>query len=64
MMDKKLVRIDEGRMIAGVCSGLGAYFNLDPTLIRIIFIVLSFLSFAVGAFLIYVALWALLPMES
>lgn len=63
-MDKKLVRIDEGRMIAGVCSGLGAYFNLDPTLIRIIFIVLSFLSFAVGAFLIYVALWALLPMES
>jgi phage shock protein PspC (stress-responsive transcriptional regulator) len=63
-MDKKLVRVDEGRMIAGVCTGLGAYFGVDPTLIRIIFIVLTFLSFGLGAFLLYLVLWAIMPMAS
>ncbi len=52
-MDKKLVRVEDGRMIAGVCTGLGVYFGVDPTIIRVIFIVLSFLSFAFGAFLLY-----------
>jgi phage shock protein PspC (stress-responsive transcriptional regulator) len=64
IMDKKLVRVDEGRMIAGVCTGLGAYFGVDPPLIRIIFIVLTFLSFGLGAFLLYVVLWVIMPMAS
>jgi phage shock protein C len=64
IVDKKLVRVEEGRMIAGVCTGLGAYFGVDPTVIRIIFIVLSFLSFALGAFLLYLVLWAIMPMAS
>lgn len=63
-MDKKLVRVDEGRIIAGVCTGLGAYFGVDPVLIRVAFVVLTLLSFAVGAFLLYIALWILMPMEA
>lgn len=62
-MDKKLMRVDEGRMIAGVCTGLGAYFGVDPTVVRVVFVVLTFLSFAFGAFLLYGVLWALMPME-
>ena len=35
-MDKKLYRIMEGKLIAGVCTGLAEYFRLDVTLIRLI----------------------------
>ena len=38
---KRLYRIDDGAMIAGVCTGLSAYFNLDVTLIRIAFVALA-----------------------
>ena len=34
-MEKKLYRVREGKMLAGVCGGLGEYFNVDPTLIRV-----------------------------
>lgn len=36
MNEKKLYRVRNGSMIAGVCNGLGAYLNLDPNIIRII----------------------------
>ena len=36
--DKKLTRSADNRWVAGVCGGLGAYFNIDPTLIRVIFV--------------------------
>lgn len=41
---KKLYRIKEGAIITGVCNGLGAYFNLDVTLVRIIFIVATIVT--------------------
>lgn len=41
---KKLYRIREGQMIGGVCNGLAAYFDLDVTLIRIIFVILAVLT--------------------
>ena len=62
-MDKEFRRIDSGRMIAGVCTGLGAYFGVDTTLIRVIFIVLTMLSFVLGAILLYGALWIIMPMS-
>ena len=34
-MEKKLYRVREGKILAGVCGGLGEYFNVDPTLIRV-----------------------------
>jgi phage shock protein PspC (stress-responsive transcriptional regulator) len=41
---KRLYLVKEGEMIAGVCNGLAAYFGVDPTLVRLIFVVLLVLS--------------------
>jgi phage shock protein C len=46
-------------MIAGVCGGLGDYFNIDPTFMRLAFVVLLFAQ-GVGAIL-YLVLWIVLP---
>jgi phage shock protein C len=35
---KKLYRSNSDRMIAGICGGLGEYFDIDPTLVRLIFV--------------------------
>lgn len=56
---KRVYRDPDDQVIAGVCSGLGAYFGVDPVLIRIIFVILTF-AFTVG-FWIYVILWAITP---
>ena len=39
MEPKRLFRSNRNRMIAGVCGGIGEYINLDPTIIRILFVV-------------------------
>jgi len=41
-MSKKLYRIENGKMLAGVCGGIGDYFNIDYSLIRIAFVLLAF----------------------
>ena len=47
--------------IAGVCEGIGNYFNIDETLIRILFIVLVFTPFPI--ILTYLLLWITIPQE-
>lgn len=42
MENKKLYRSKRNRMIAGVCGGLGDYLNVDPTLVRLIMVLLVF----------------------
>lgn len=61
MNDKRLTRVEDGRMIAGVCAGLAKYFGVDPTLVRIVFVLLAI--FAAGGVLLYLILWLLMPME-
>ncbi len=39
---KKLYKIDHGRKIDGVCGGIAEYFNLDPTLVRLVWLVFVF----------------------
>lgn len=63
-MERKLRLSRTNKFIAGVCGGLGEYFRVDPTLIRIAFAVLFFASFAFPASLIYIILWAILPLDS
>ena len=41
---KRLYLVKEGEMIAGVCNGLAAYFGVDPTIVRLVFVVLLVLS--------------------
>ncbi|MCP0913361.1 MULTISPECIES: PspC domain-containing protein [Legionella] len=58
---KKLYRSRKDKMIAGVCGGLAEYFNMDPTLMRLIFIV--FLLLGGCAFLVYIIMWLVVPKE-
>jgi phage shock protein C len=58
---KKLYRSRTDVMIAGVCGGLAKYLDIDPTAVRLIFVLLSFL--ALGGFWIYVILWIIMPVE-
>lgn len=58
---KRLVRLKDGRLVAGVCVGLAAYFRVDPTLVRLAFAVLTVFG-GVGA-LLYLCAWVLIPEE-
>ena len=49
------------RHIAGVCGGIGEYFGLDPTMVRVAYALLSILSVAFPGILIYIVLWILIP---
>ena len=55
--DKRIYRDPESRILGGVCSGLGAYFNIDPVFIRI-FMVITFFAFGP---LLYIILWVAIP---
>lgn len=60
-MNKTLYRTENDKMIGGVCGGLGKYFEIDPTIVRILF-ALIFFGFGAGL-MIYVLLWILMPDE-
>ncbi len=59
-IEKRLFRDGDRAMIGGVCAGVAAYFNVDVVIIRAIY-VFTFLTFGIG-FLLYLVLWALVPM--
>jgi len=58
---KRLLRIREGRMVAGVCAGLARYFGWDVNLVRLAFGVFM-VFYGLGA-LLYVLAWLILPEE-
>src|SRR4051812_17467719 len=60
-MPSSLYRSRSQKMIAGVAGGLGEYFDVDPVLIRLLFVVTSFISGA--GILAYIVLWIVLPVE-
>lgn len=57
----RLYRSRSNRMIGGVCGGLGTYLNVDPTIVRLLFLLLLFGSDF--GFLLYLMLWILVPEE-
>jgi len=59
-MKKKLTTSTKNKIIAGVCGGIAEYFNVDPTLVRIIFVLLT-ISFNIPSIIIYIILWAIMP---
>ena len=56
---KKLFRNPDNRFLGGICGGLGSYFNINPLIIRIIFII-SIFFYGAGVF-VYICVWILLP---
>ena len=52
-MEKKLTRSKTDRKIFGICGGIGKYFDIDPTVIRILWVIFSFMfGFGVLAYLV------------
>lgn len=58
---KKLYRSQSDRWLGGVCGGLGVYVGIDPTLIRVLFVLL--VIFGGGGGLLYILLWIFIPQE-
>jgi len=62
---KKLYKIENGKMISGVCGGIAEYFEVDPSLIRIALVVLSLLlGVGIGGVIAYVITACILPKKS
>jgi phage shock protein PspC (stress-responsive transcriptional regulator) len=57
---KRFFRSKTDRKLAGVCGGLAVYLNMDPTLVRILWVILTIASFGVGV-LAYLVFWMAAP---
>lgn len=61
-MSKKLYRSENDRIIAGVCGGIAEYFDIDSSIVRLIFIFLFI--YGGSGILVYIILWIVLPVKS
>lgn len=61
MENKKLYLSDHDKKISGVCGGLGEYFNIDPTLIRLVWVILALPTAFFGAAIVYLIAAAIIP---
>lgn len=59
---KKLYRVEKGAMLAGVCGGIAEYFNLDPSIVRLICAALVF--FGATGLVLYIVAAIILPKKS
>jgi len=64
MTGKRLYRSNNNRMICGVCGGIAEYFGIDPTLVRIGWVVLSLFGALFGGVLAYIVAAVIIPDES
>lgn len=60
-MEKRLQRSRTEKMIGGVCGGLAEYFGIDPTIVRILWVVITLIGGA--GILAYLILWIAMPQE-
>ncbi len=60
MKDKRLLKASSNRMISGVCGGIGEFFGIDPTVIRLIWAILTFCGLGSGI-LIYIIAAVVIP---
>jgi phage shock protein C len=58
-----LLRSRRNRLIAGVCGGLATWLGWDPTLVRVLYVLVSIVSVAFPGILVYVILWIVMPEE-
>lgn len=61
-MQKKLKR-SQNKMISGVCAGIAEYFEFDPTLVRIAYVLLSIFSAGFPGLLLYIILAIIMPVQ-
>ena len=58
--NRRLYRFNQNKMICGVCGGIAEYFNIDPTIVRLVFAVLAF---SWKGLLVYFLAAIIIPME-
>ncbi|MCB0005355.1 MAG: PspC domain-containing protein [Anaerolineales bacterium] len=58
-MEKRLMRSQSDRMVAGVAAGLAEYFNIDPAIVRLLFVLMAVMGG--HGLLIYLILWLVMP---
>jgi phage shock protein PspC (stress-responsive transcriptional regulator) len=57
----KRLRKSKNRMIAGVCGGIAEWLGWDPTLVRVLYVLVSIFSAAFPGILVYIVLWIVMP---
>ena len=62
-MQKKLYRSTNNKMISGVCAGIAEYFNIDPTLVRLLFAALTLFSAAFPGVILYLIMMIIVPQK-
>lgn len=60
---KKIYRSKSQRMISGVCGGIAHYFNIDPTIVRLVWVLVSIFSTAIPGLIIYLICVIVIPDE-
>ncbi len=60
-MDKKLYLSDTDKKLGGICGGLGEYFSVDPTLLRLLLVILVVATGFVPGIIGYLIAWAVIP---
>mgnify|MGYP001248715961 CR=1 FL=1 len=60
-MSKRLYRVENGRVLGGVCGGLGEYIGIDPLFLRIFFVLWTIMGEL--SVLAYLILWVIMPRE-
>ena len=64
MPSGKLHRSTSNRVLAGVCGGIANWLGWNPTMVRVLYIVISILSVAFPGILAYIILWIVMPKDS
>ena len=62
MNNKKLYRVEDTKMLCGVCGGVAEYFNLDPSLVRVLWAAASL--FAGSGVILYIIMAIIVPVKS
>lgn len=63
IMGKRIYLSDTNKKIGGVCGGIGEYFGIDPTLIRLLTVIISFMTGVIGGVIAYIVAWAIIPQQ-
>ena len=58
---KKLYRPNNGKMLAGVCKGISDYFGVDPTLVRLLMVLITLFTGIIPGLIFYIAAWIIIP---
>lgn len=61
---KRLYRSRDNKIMGGVCGGIGEYFNIDPTIVRVVWVIVFILPpHFFLELLVYIVLWSVIPKE-